>query len=92
MKRTTPYGTVLVALLFVGAGCTSSMRGEADLDTAPMKVEAGASVDVDAAIDAVLESTDVEAAAQAEVEKDADDAAADSAELDAMMQADYEVK
>lgn len=91
MQKHIGFVAALGAILLVGAGCArppaTDSTGE---DSFEMRVDTSA--EVDATVDAMLEDADEEKTQEAEVEKDAEDVTSDSAELNAVMQGDYELK
>lgn len=103
--RKNAYGALLVALLFVGAGCGAAVDTSADVETEGIMKEDGDTSDgddmvdvkvdddsVDAQVDGFLKDSDDEKEDEAEIEKDADAATSDSAEFNALMQGEYEIK
>ncbi len=100
MKRHVTYAVALAALLLVGAGCAARKQPGVGAGVPPTgvrgameaKSEVKAEGTVEGTVDAILKDSEDEKAAQKEAEGDASDINADSAELNAYSDSDYDVK
>lgn len=105
MRKRTILGAACAALLLVGAGCTAAkpsaqapaantaVQQESGMDKKTGDAQAQTAIgSPDAVVDSMLKDADAEKTAAADVEKNADDATADSAAVQAVSQNDYDLK
>ena len=92
MRKNFVLAAAVGTLLLVGAGCSkpAAMSDTKKDDAAMVKVDGSATTD--ATVDQLLMDADKEKMQQAEVEKSADDAVSDTAEINTITQGNYELK